>query len=63
MFLLRGRVFVGKFLRVAQSSLLETAPKVCAVKLMHTIHFYNNGNFRLIILNVFHVNTYYLSRT
>ena len=46
MFLLRGRVFVGQFLRVAQSSLLETAPKVCAVKLMHTIHFYNNGNFR-----------------
>ena len=49
MFLLRGRVFVGKFFRVAQSSLLETAPKVAAVKLMHTINYYNKGETFLMI--------------
>ena len=43
MFLTRGRAFVGKFFRIAQSSLLETGPRVSAVKLMHTIQFYNNG--------------------
>jgi len=43
MFLLRSRVFVGQFFRVAQSSLIETGPKVCAVKLMHTVNYYNQG--------------------
>ena len=43
MFLSRGRSFVGQFFRIAQSSLVETGPRVSAVKLMHTIQFYNNG--------------------
>lgn len=43
MFLSRGRAFVGKFFKIAQSSLIETGPRVSAVKLMHTIQFYNNG--------------------
>ena len=43
MFLSRGRAFVGQFFKLAQCSLLETGPRVSAVKLMHTIQFYNNG--------------------
>ena len=45
MFLSRGRAFVGQFLKIAQFSLVETGPRVSAVKLMHTIQFYNNGQF------------------
>ena len=50
MFLTRGRAFVGQFFRIAQSSLLETGPRVSAVKLMHTIQFYNNGQSQSVIL-------------
>jgi acyl carrier protein len=43
MFLLRSRMFVGTFFRVAGTSLAETGPRVSAVKLMHTIQMFNNG--------------------
>jgi len=43
MFLLRGRMVVGKFFRFAQSTFVETGPRVSAVKLLHTANFYNNG--------------------
>ena len=49
MFLSRGRAFVGQFFKIAQSSLLETGPRVSAVKLMHTIQFYNNGQFYQVL--------------
>ena len=45
MILFRGRAFVGQFFKLAQCSLLETGPRVSTVKLMHTIQFYNNGQF------------------
>ena len=48
MFLLRSRVFVGQFFRVAQSSQIETGPKVCAVKLMHTVNYYNQGIYEVM---------------
>ena len=45
MILFRGRAFVGQFFKLAQCSMLETGPRVSTVKLMHTIQFYNNGQF------------------
>ena len=41
-------MFVGKFVRLAQTSILETAPRVSAVKMMHTINYYNNGKGKVI---------------
>ena len=43
MFLLRSRMFVGRFFRVASSSMAGTGSKVSAVKLMHTIQVCHNG--------------------
>ena len=43
MFLLRSRMIVGRLFRVTGSSLAETGPRVSAVKLMHTIQMFNNG--------------------
>ena len=51
MFLSRGRAFVGHFFKIAQSSLIETGPRVSAVKLMHTIQFYNNGQYSTPIVD------------
>jgi len=52
MFLLRGRTLASRFFTLAQSTIIETAPKVSAVKLMHTMHFYNgefsNLNYRFL---------------
>ena len=43
MFLLRSRMIVGRLFRVTGSSLAETGPRVSAVKLMHAIQMFNNG--------------------
>ena len=51
MFLLRSRVFVGRLFRVTGSSLAETGPRVSAVKLMHTIQMFNNGE-KFVILQL-----------
>ena len=51
MFLLRSRMFVGRLFRVTGSSLAETGPRVSAVKLMHTIQMFNNGE-KLVILQL-----------
>ena len=49
MFLLRSRMFVGRLFRVTGSSLAETGPRVSAVKLMHTIQLFNNGEIFVIL--------------
>ena len=36
-------MIVGRLFRVTSSSLAETGPRVSAVKLMHTIQMFNNG--------------------
>ena len=42
MFLLRSRLFVERFFRAA-GPMVEVGPRVSAVKLIHTIQTFNNG--------------------
>jgi len=43
MFLLKGRSVANKLFSFAHSTLVQTGPKVSAVKLMHTMQFYNGS--------------------
>ena len=55
MFLLRGRAFLGRCFRLAQTSVLESGPQVSAVKLMHTCQTFNNGESNKNILKQFFI--------
>eukprot|EP00092_Neocalanus_flemingeri_P024597 GFUD01026676.1.p1 GENE.GFUD01026676.1~~GFUD01026676.1.p1 ORF type:complete len:147 (+),score=32.52 GFUD01026676.1:48-488(+) len=48
MFLLRGRTVVSRLFSFAQATLMETGPKVSAVKLMHTMQFYNGSCLKVV---------------
>jgi len=48
MFLLRGRTVANRLFSFAQATLMETGPKVSAVKLMHTMHFYNVSCLKVV---------------